>query len=135
MAILIDPMPSGVQDHVISQMSKDANFDEVADIIKRYASRKAEASGPTPMDVRGMSSGPAATDTGGMSGQYDEYDQQQYEQSWCSTESDWWSADDGETDVNGVSDAICYNCGGKGRLSTSCPSPSKGKSKGKGGKG
>ena len=48
-------------------MSKDAKFDEVKDIIKRYASRKAEANGPTPMDA------------GGMSGQYDESE----EWDWC----------------------------------------------------
>ena len=64
MVILINAMPSGVQDHVISQMSKGAKYDEVKDIIKRYAARKAEAhNGPSPMDV------------GGMSGQYDEYEE------------------------------------------------------------
>ena len=65
-------------------------------------------------------------DIGGMGGQYDEYDGD-----W----SDWWSAEDGgeksDYDVNGIEDAICYKCGGRGHVATTCPS----KGKGKGGKG
>ena len=116
MAILINTMPDGVQDHVISQMSKDAKYDEVKEIVKRYAARKGEAhNGPSPKDV------------GGMSGQYDESED-------CDWSEDNYEEHE-ESDVNGMSDAIFYNCGGKGHLSTSCPSPSKGESKGKGGKG
>jgi len=134
-AILINAVPNVVQDHVMSQMTKDneSSYEEVKDIIKRFASRKAEASGPTPMDVGNLQtpSGPWSGELCqpcGQDGRYDDYD-------WRSSESDWWSAEDGETPVNGVSDAICYNCGGRGHVSPSCPSPSKGKSKGKGGKG
>ena len=88
-------------------MTKDneSSYEDVKDIIKRFASRKAEASGPTPMDV-GFAQTPTANDLCqpcGQGGHYDDYD-------WRPSESDWWSAEDGETPVNGVSDAICYNC-------------------------
>ena len=142
-AILVNAVPNVVRDHVMTQMTKDneSSYEEVKDIIRTFASRKAEASGPTPMDVGNLQtpSGPWSGELSGPwsgelcqpcghDGHYDDYD-------WQSSESDWWSAESGETPVNGVSDAICYNCGGRGHVSPSCPSPSKGERKGKGGKG
>ena len=47
-AILINAMPVGIQDQVFQQMSKEANYSEIEMLIKRFATRKMEASGPTP---------------------------------------------------------------------------------------
>ena len=50
-AILINAMPVGIQDQVFQQMSKEASYSETKMLIKRFAARKMESNGPTPMDV------------------------------------------------------------------------------------
>ena len=91
---MINAVPNVAQDHVMSQMTKDneSSYEDVKDIIKRFASRKAEASGPTPMDVGNLQtpSGPWSGELCqpcGQDGRYEDYD-------WRPSESDWWSAED-----------------------------------------
>ena len=50
-AVLINAMPVGIQDQVFQQMSKEAGYSEIKMLIKRFAARKMESNGPTPMDV------------------------------------------------------------------------------------
>jgi len=59
-AILLNAMPSGVQEHVYQHMQnaaaktekeKEERFADAKDLIKRFATRKAESNGPTPMDI------------------------------------------------------------------------------------
>ena len=59
-AILLHAMPSGVQEYVYQQMqsvedktpdAKLKSFENAKDIANRFAARRAESNGPTPMDV------------------------------------------------------------------------------------
>ena len=95
--------------------------------------------GPTPMDVGNM-----------QHQQQNRQQRQQQDNEWQEEDGDayrhpWnmWGypqatprSEEGpwqEEDVNGIQDAICHGCGGKGHIAPQCPS--KGKGKGKGGKG
>jgi len=114
MAILTSAMPNNVQDHIFSQAStKEPTYDVTKELILLYASRRAETYG-----------GPTAMDVGNMQDEYEDWQWNEY-----------GYEEHDESDVNGISDAICYNCGGKSHVAPNCPSNSKGMGKGKGGTG
>jgi len=50
-AILLNAMPTGLQDQVLQHMKADAGYVDIRDLIRRFAARKLESSGPTPMDI------------------------------------------------------------------------------------
>ena len=150
-AILINAMPVGIQDQVFQQMSKEASYTEIKMLIKRFAARKMESNGPTPMDVGNLQTpgGPwSGEPSGPWSGEQctkcgnegcppqcqgygygygEEYGGWQEEVPWQEDHST------PHHDVNGIQDAICYSCGGKGHIAPTCTS--KGKGTGKNGKG
>jgi len=146
-------MPVGIQDQVFQQMSKEASYSEIKILIKRFAARKMESSGPTPMDVgnlqtpggpwSGEPSGPWSGEqcqSCGIEGcppQCQGYDEEYGWQEEATLQEDHSNPFHG---INGIQDATCYSCGGKGHIAPDCPSKGKGKGKngkgkGKGGKG
>ena len=121
-AILLHAVPSGVQEYVYQQMqsvedktpdAKLKSFENAKDIAKRFAARRAESNGPTPMDV-----GNAQEEDGDW---YRRPWPQDYPQATPWSEEGPWQ----EEDVNGIQDAICHGCGGKGHIAPQCPSKSK----------
>ena len=50
-AILLNAMPTGLQDQVLQHMKADAVYVDIRDLIRRFAARKLESNGPTPMDI------------------------------------------------------------------------------------
>ena len=50
-AILLNAMPTGLQDQVMQHMPPEAGHQDIRDMIRRFAARKLESSGPTAMDI------------------------------------------------------------------------------------
>ena len=50
-AILLNAMPTGLQDQVMQHMPPEAGYESIRDMIRRFAARKLESSGPTAMDI------------------------------------------------------------------------------------
>jgi len=159
-AILLNAMPTGLQDQVMQHMPPDgkAGYTEVRDMIRRFAARKLESSGPTAMDI-------GAVDNWGNRCNYEHLGLHQEENQWEWSEPhqdpwvsvqevsveekvsafDAWAAggfEDGDG-INGIQDhsrSVCYSCNQTGHISPNCPQKAKGKGKnnkgkGKGGKG
>ena len=105
-------MPSGVQEYVYQQMqnvktdspeAKLEQYEIAKDNLKRFATRRAESNGPTPMDV-----GNAQEEE---DGDWHRPPQAYYPQAaapW--SEEGPWQEQEG-VGVNGIQDAICYGCG------------------------
>jgi len=142
-AILLNAMPTGLQDQVMQHMPPEAGYESIRDMIRRFAARKLESSGPAAMDI-------GAVDNWGNRCSYGHLGLQQEEQwEWSEPHQDPWvsvqeisveekvSAFDAwaaggfeDMDINGIQDhshSICYNCNQKGHISPQCP---KGKGKG-----
>jgi len=145
-AILLNAMPTGLQDQVMQHMPPDgkAGYTEIRDMIRRFAARKLESSGPTAMDI-------GAVDNWGNRCNYEHLGLHQEENQWEWSEPhqdpwvsvqevsveekvsafDAWAAGGFEDGINGIQDhsrSICYNCNQTGHISPQCP---KGKGKGK----
>ena len=50
-AILLNAMPTGLQDQALQHMTPNAGYAEIRESIRRFAARKLESSGPTPMVI------------------------------------------------------------------------------------
>jgi len=149
-AILLNAMPTGLQDQVMQHMPPDgkAGYTEIRDMIRRFAARKLESSGPTAMDI-------GAVDNWGNRCNYEHLGLHQEENQWEWSEPhqdpwvsvqevsveekvsafDAWAAGGFEDGINGIQDhshSICYNCNQKGHISPQRP---KGKGKGESNKG
>jgi len=139
-AILINAMPVGIQDQVFQQMSKEASYSEIKMLIKRFAARKMESNGPTPMDVGNLQT-PGGPWSGEPSGPWSGEQCmscgnegcppqcQGYGEDYGWQEEVPWQEDHSNPfqDINGIQDAICYSCVGKGHIAPNCPSKGKGK--------
>ena len=101
-AILTDMLPVVIQDYVYTHVEPDHTYKQVVDKVRVLATNKAEASGPSPMDVGSVAAAAAE---------------------W--PEEPWYEEN---VDAVGVN-TQCYNCGGWGHLSRDCSS-TKGKGKG-----
>jgi len=144
-AILLNAMPTGLQDQVMQHMPPEAGYQDIRDMIRRFAARKLESSGPTAMDI-------GAVDNWGNQ-LFPQQEEQWEEDPWIPVQEisveekvsafdAWAAAGFGDMDINGIQDhsnSICYTCSQKGHISPQCPKgKGKGKSnkgKGKGGKG
>jgi len=138
-AVIINAMPSGIQDQVFQQMKVDSKYDDIKILIKRFAARKMESNGPTPMDVGNLQAPSWGSEEQGANWQEDQWGEEQ----WGVWQEDVsWQEDHSipHHDINGIQDAICYSCNQKGHIAPNCPNKGKGKGKngkgkGKGGKG
>ena len=74
-AVLLNTMPTGLQDQVLQHMKADANYDEIRDLIKRFAARKLESNGPTPMDIGNLQAPSWGSEEQGANWQEDQWAQ------------------------------------------------------------
>ena len=140
-AILLNAMPTGLQDQVMQHMPPEAGYESIRDMIRRFAARKLESSGPTAMDIGNLQV-PSWGEEQGSNWQDDQWGEEQ----WIGVQQisveekvnafdEWAAGGYGEDMVAGIQDhsrSVCYNCNQTGHISPQCP---KGKGKGKNNKG
>ena len=78
-AILLNAMPTGLQDQVLQHMKADANYDEIMDLIKRFAARELESNGPTPMDIGNLQAPSWGSEEQGANWQEDQWGEEQWD--------------------------------------------------------
>ena len=85
-AIILNAMPTGLQDQVLQHMKAGANYDEIRDLIKRFAARKLESNGPTPMDIGNLQAPSWGNEEQGANWQHDQWGEEQ----WGVWQDDQW---------------------------------------------